>query len=279
MMLAMLPVHFMPAALRLFGAVAIAAGLSMPAHAQTADELTALYRAQVDLRLELPAAEATRYAGLAEDALARAGVRPEQAQYIAVVDRDPRVQAFLLYWRSSAGEYRWIGASPVSTGRPGSFDHFATPLGVFDHTPDNPDFRAEGTLNDNGIRGYGAKGLRVYDFGWQTAPKGWGDGAVTQMRLQMHATDPDALERRMGSAQSKGCVRIPASLNRLLDHYAVLDAAYQELIAAGHRLWVLPPERQPVPDAGRYLVVLDSQRQERPQWSPAPGQRSRRPAP
>lgn len=49
------------------------------------------------------------------------------------------------------------------------------------------------------------------------------------MRLQMHATDPDLLERRLGSAQSKGCIRIPASLNRLIDCYGVLDAEYKRV--------------------------------------------------
>lgn len=264
---------------RRFGAIAaIAAAMASLAHGQDAAALASLYRAQVDLRLDVPAEETRRYAKLAEEALARAGIVPDRPQYIAVVDRDPGVQVFLLFWRPLQGEYWWVGASPVSTGRPGSFDHFATPLGVFKHTPDNPDFRAEGTLNSNGIRGYGARGMRVYDFGWQPAPRGWGDGTVMEMRLQMHATDPDALERRLGSAQSKGCVRIPASLNRLLDRYGVLDAAYDELMEAGHKLWVLPPQREPVPDAGRYLVVVDSQRPERPGWSPAPHLPQRAPA-
>jgi hypothetical protein len=260
-------------------AFAIAAGaLSGAARAQDAAALAALYRAQVDMRLELPQDEARRYARLAEQALQRAGIAPDRPQYIAVVDRDPGVQAIVLFWRPPQGEAVAVGASPVSTGSPGSFDHFATPLGVFDHTPDNPDFRSEGTLNDNGIRGYGARGMRVFDFGWQRAPKGWGDGAVMEMRLQMHATDPDALERRLGSAQSKGCVRIPASLNRWLDRYGVLDAAYNALVDAGHKPWVLAPDREPVPDAGRYLVVVDTQRQQRPEWSPAPFLPHRRPA-
>ena len=45
--------------------------------------------------------------------------------------------------------------------------------------------------------------------------------------------------------------------------------AYDELVEAGRTLWVLPPRREPVPDAGRYLVVVDSQRLVRPGWSPA----------
>ena len=244
--------------------------LPVAAAPPTPPQLAALYRAQVDRRLEVPQEEVRRYAALAEAAFGRAAVRLEGAQYVLVVDRDPRVQALLLLWRSAQGAYEAIGASPVSTGVPGSFDHFETPLGVFEHGPWNPDFRAEGTFNDNGIRGYGLKGLRVFDFGWQRVPKGWGDRAVIDMRLQLHATDPDRLEPRLGSAQSKGCVRIPASLNRLLDRHGVLDAEYERLAREGRQLWVLDEAREPVGDAGRYLVVVDSERSARPAWSPAP---------
>ncbi|TAM34179.1 MAG: murein L,D-transpeptidase [Burkholderiaceae bacterium] len=233
-------------------------------------DMSALYRTQVDRQLDVPAVEVQRYAELATEALVMAGVSLVQPQYLAVVDRDPNTQAFFLFWRSAQGEFQWVGASPVSTGQPGSFDHFQTPLGVFDHTTANPDFRAEGTRNSNGIRGYGAKGMRVYDFGWQRVPKGWGDGAVSDMRLQMHATDPDLLERRLGSAQSKGCIRIPASLNRLLDHYGVLDADYELALRNGRPLWVLDAQREPVPHPGRYLIVVESGRAARPDWAPAP---------
>jgi hypothetical protein len=239
-------------------------------------DLVQAYTATVNRRLEIPLVEQARYAALAEQALAQAWVAPAGAQYLAVVDRDPNVQALLLFWRSRDAQYQLVGASPVSTGAPGSFDHFATPVGVFEHGPWNPDFRAEGTLNANGIRGYGVRGMRVFDFGWQRVPKGWGDHEVIEMRLQMHATDPDALEQRLGSAQSKGCVRIPAGLDLLLDHFGVLDAEYERLAREGRELWVLDPERETVADPGRYLVVVDSARGERPDWSPAPAPRHRR---
>lgn len=235
-----------------------------------ATELAALYRTRVDRTLDVPPAEVRRYEQLTDAALARAGADVSKPQYVVVVDRDPWVQAALLFWRSEYAQYRFVGASPVSTGRPGEFDHFETPAGVFDHTPKNPDFRAEGTYNSNGIRGYGVKGMRVFDFGWQKAPKGWGDGAVMDMRLQVHATEPDSLEHRLGSAQSKGCIRIPATLNTLLDRYGVLDAEYERLAAAGQKVWVLRGDRETVAEPGRYLVVVESGRSDRPEWSPAP---------
>jgi hypothetical protein len=252
------------------GAVLVAQAAPADGQPPTPAELASLYRTEVDRRLEVPADEAQRYAQLAEQAFAAAGIVPQAAEYVAVVDRAARVQVLLLFWRSTARNWELVGASPVSTGRPGSFDHFETPAGVFEHSTANPDFRAEGTLNANGIRGYGAKGMRVYDFGWQRVPKGWGDGERIEMRLQMHATDADRLEQRLGTAQSKGCIRIPASLNRLFDHYGLLDAQYERLQREGRALWVLREDREPVADAGRYLVVVDSERAQRPDWAVPP---------
>lgn len=253
------------AAAALLAACCVSAGAFEPV-----SDMAVLYSTHVDRTLAVGPADAELYAGLAEESLARAGITPVAAQYLVVVDRDPKVQALFLFFRPVQGPAQLVGASPVSTGRPGSFDHFETPLGVFEHSLANPDFRAEGTRNSLGIRGYGARGERVYDFGWQQAPRGWGKGGVSQMRLQMHATDPDLLERRLGSAQSKGCIRIPASLNRLLDHYGLLDADYEQGLRDGRQIWVLHPRREPVPFPGRYLIVVASGRQDRPDWSPAP---------
>ncbi len=233
-------------------------------------DMTALYSTRVDRTLAVGPADARFYAWLAEGALVRAGIDPVAAQYLVVVDRNPHVQALFLFFRPLEGATQLVGASPVSTGKPGKFDHFETPVGVFEHTLLNPDFRAEGTLNSQGIRGYGARGMRVYDFGWQAAARGWGKGGVSIMRLQMHATDPDILEGRLGTAQSKGCIRIPASLNRVIDHYGLLDADYEQALRSGRAIWVLDPRREPVPFPGRYLIVVESGRQDRPDWSPAP---------
>jgi hypothetical protein len=241
-------------------------------------EMTTRYKMQVDRLLVVPEPETRKYAKLANEALSNAGLLLNQPQYVVVVDRDPNVQALLLYWRSALGELRLVGASPVSTGRPGSFEHFETPVGVFDHSTANLDFRAEGTRNSEGIRGYGVKGMRIYDLGWQRVPRGWGDGAVSEMRLQMHATEPDLLEQRLGSAQSKGCIRIPATLNRLLDRYGLLDADYDQALREGRKLWMLDAQREPVPDSGRYVIVVDSDRQDRPDWTPAPFLPHRKPA-
>ena len=232
--------------------------------------LAASFEEQVEPRLRPPQEEIAAYAVQLQQALDAAQVRLAAPQFLVLVDRSRQVQALLLLWGSAEHGWGFVGATPVSTGLPGRFEHFTTPLGVFEHTLENPDFRAEGTKNELGIRGYGRKGARIYDFGWVRAPKGWGNGAMSVMRLQMHTTDPDHLEQRLGTAQSKGCIRIPAKLNDFIDRHALLDEDYEREPTGGARLWVLRADRTPTSWSGRYLVVIDSNRAERPDWSPLP---------
>jgi hypothetical protein len=241
-------------------------------------ELDAQFARQVDHRLELPLSDQGLYIGLAQQALAQAQHQQLPAQTFLMVDRNPHIQAAFLLLLTPAGDWHWVGATAVSTGKPGSFEHFITPRGVFAHSPDNPDYRAAGTYNENHIRGYGVRNMRVFDFGWQMAERGWGDGGSSPMRLAVHATDPERLEARLGSIASEGCIRIPASLNHFLDHYGVLDADYEAALSEGKTLRALLPDRQTLPWAGRYLIVIDSEATERPLWSPAPGAKPKPPA-
>ena len=229
-------------------------------------DMAATFACEVDRRVELPAEEERAYAARLREALDAAGLDPVP-QHFLLVDRSPAVQVAFVYRLTPSGELLLAGAAPVATGLPGSFEHFATPTGVFAHKLANPDFRAEGTLNENGIRGYGRQGMRVFDFGWVAAPKGWGDHGMSVMRLQVHATDPDVLEPQLGRPRSKGCVRIPASLDAFLDRYGMLDADYEQAIAAGQEFWQLPRAREITRWPGRYLVVIDSGRTRRPTWA------------
>jgi hypothetical protein len=230
-------------------------------------ELAPIFARQVKPRLTLPPTERTLYARLLEAALAKANVALTGPQYVLLVDRSPKVQAALVYWRDGDGVMHLIGASRVSTGRPGGYEYFLTPLGVFEHSIAHPDFRAEGTLNELGVRGYGVEGMRVFDFGWVIGERTWGEGGRSPMRLQVHATDPDVLEPRLGAAASKGCIRISASLNQFLDSYGLLDADYEAVRERGVPLWVLRKDRTPTPWSGRFLVVVESERTRRPPWA------------
>jgi hypothetical protein len=244
-----------------------------PAAVEPSADSTAIqarFNHEVDRRLTLPIDEQKRYADLLEQALTSNGIADRSPQYLVLVDRNPLVQAVLIYFLSPKGVWEFVGASPVSTGRPGSFDHFATPLGVFEHSLENPDFRAEGTVNEFGIRGYGTKGMRIYDFGWVQTERGWGDGGLGIMRLQMHATDPKLLEPFLGEIHSKGCIRIPASLNVFIDRYGLLDLHYLANPEKAVVKWVVRADQKPVSSPGRFLVVIESARDARPEWAPAP---------
>ena len=210
-----------------------------------------------------PATDAALIA-LARTELIGASDAIDHPQLLVVVDRNPRVQQLAIILATpDAADWRVLGITKVSTGSKGRFDHYITPRGVFHVTPAILGFRAEGTLNENGIRGLGAKGMRVWDFGWHVAAKGWssepGKPDRTPIRLMLHATDPDKLEQRIGQPASQGCIRIPTALNRFLDNHGVLDAEYERAARTELRFRaLLPPDRTPTPLAGNTLVVTDS---------------------
>ncbi|WP_426191572.1 L,D-transpeptidase [Massilia sp. DWR3-1-1] len=240
------------------------------------DAISARFALEVRPQLAVPAAALAGYTQALEAALASAQVSMVAPQFLLLVDRSPNVQAALLLWGASGGAWQLVGAVPVSTGLPGTYEHFVTPTGVFDHSTAQPDYRAEGTRNKLGFRGYGSKGMRVYDLGWVAAPRGWGDGAMGTLRLQMHATDPVLAEPLLGTPRSEGCIRIAASFNTFVDLNGLLDADYDAALREGAQLWVLNPARTPVVSAGRFIVVVDSASTERAPWSPAPARASLR---
>lgn len=265
----------------LFVTLLVAAPAKMALALSVEDEVAqvaAQYAATVDMRLNVPEAEQHAYAVRLRSALEDAGWRDLPPQFFLLVDRSPLVQAAFVYWLGAARAWRFVGASPVSTGYAGGYEYFITPLGVFEHTLANPDFRAEGTRNALGVRGYGVRGMRVYDFGWVEGERTWDRRGRSLMRLQLHATDPELLEGRLGRARSKGCIRIPTTLNLLIDRRGLLDADYAQALREGRQLWVLRTDRQPVTQAGRFLVIIDSAREARPAWAPWPPRRQKIPA-
>ena len=184
----------------------------------------------------------------------------DRPQLLVVVDRDPSVQQLRIILARPDAPWQVIGGSKVSTGQAGRHGYFITPIGVFLHTDGILDYRALGTFNENHIRGLGLKGMRVWDFGWQTAERGWGvDRDAVEIRLEMHATDPAYLEQRLGRPASEGCVRVPATMNRFLDVHGVIDVDYERAAQEDPRFRsILLPDREPTPLAGNAMVVVDS---------------------
>ena len=197
---------------------------------------------------------------LAKAAIGAAAFPIDRNQFLVVVDRNPMVQELRIVLARPDTSWQVIGGSKVSTGQAGRRAYFITPVGVFLHTDGILDYRALGTFNENHIRGLGLKGMRIWDFGWQTAERGWhAQHDMGEIRLLMHATDPDYLEQRLGRPASQGCVRIPATMNRFLDMHGVLDADYERAASEDDRIRsILLPEREPTPLAGNALVVVDS---------------------
>ena len=224
------------------------------------------FQESVVLNIKISPVVEQYYSTQLQESFAKGNVNIDDNQYVVLVDRNPNIQIVMIFFGRTSGAWKLIGASLTSTGLPGQFDHFLTPLGVFSHSLDNPDFRAEGTKNQFGFRGYGSRGMRVYDFGWVEQYRGWGSGEKMPMRLQMHSTDPELAENLLGNARSKGCIRISASLNELIDRYGLLDADYLELMKRGAHFWVMRSDRESVNNPGRYLVVIDSKALKQPEW-------------
>ncbi|WP_137125300.1 hypothetical protein [Roseomonas sp. HF4] len=225
-----------------------------------AARLRAAMLAEVPRAAVPPEALAQRWIALARAALAVEGLRPGPAELALLVDRAPAVQRVALLLMRAEGPWEVLAAAPASTGRSGRRGYFLTPTGVFVHDGGIPGYRALGTPNAQGIRGLGAAGMRVWDFGWRHAPRGWtGDGSEAPIRFLLHATDPDVLEPRLGSPDSQGCARIGGAMNRFLDRNGVLDADLEPRAATDPRVGaLLGPGRTPTTLAGRMLIVVDS---------------------
>jgi hypothetical protein len=222
-------------------------------------------RLRAALASEVPAAIVdTPVEGQAWIALSRAAVAGgnqsiDRPQILVVVDRNPGVQQLRLVLARTDAAWQDLGGSEVSTGEAGRRGYYVTPIGIFPHTDLILDWRAAGTFNSQHIRGLGRKGMRVWDFGWQEAARGWGTQDEGEIRLLMHATDPAYLEQRLGHPASKGCVRVPDAMNRFLDRHGILDADYERTARLDRRFaGLLLPDRIPTPLAGNMLVVVDS---------------------
>jgi hypothetical protein len=180
-------------------------------------------------------------------------------QLLLLVDRSTAVQVLAMTLAMPDGSWEILGTSHVSTGKPGRKEHYKTPVGVLLNDGSELGYRAQGTYNENHIRGLGVKGMRVWDFGWQTTDDWRTPGATTEIRVEMHATDPAVLAQRIGRPDSEGCIRVPDALNKFLDRHGIIDADLETLAAQniGYRA-LLPANRVPTSLAGDAVLVVDS---------------------
>jgi hypothetical protein len=179
---------------------------------------------------------------------------PSASQFFLIIDRSPRAQtASFAFFDANSRSVSILGTDKTSTGKASRLGSFETPVGVFKNTVYNPSYRALGTKNDKGWRGLGATGSRVWDFGWQKTKTRKGEDF--NIRLLVHATDPDHGEKRLGIQDSQGCIRLSAKFNRFLDYYGILDAEYEKNEKAK---WVLLKKREPSLLAGSLVIVVDS---------------------
>lgn len=213
----------------------------------TPHELREQYERQVLPRLHPPADEARLYGGIAELELFNVGQELLEPQYLLVIDVNPNVQAALLFWRLLPGSYELVGAAPVSTSK--SAGESLLPQGLFEQA------RAAVACEGSSC---GAGAQRVYDFGWQPRRQPFALPPRGDMRLQVRAADRQA-ERHLGAPCSDGCILMPSTLISFLDEYGVLDDGVSGRV-----------QRHVLPYRGRHLMLVDSERDDRPSWSPAP---------
>lgn len=224
----------------LAGAAAFVPRHGLAAPVCTPRDLRRRYATAVAERLDVPDHEARICASLAEASFIGHPDTAAAPQYALVVDSCAHVQAAFLYWRLMPAQWELVGASPASTGCSVRAGHVPTPQGVFAHEPAPRGARAA---------------ARVYGFGVQRARKP--GGGFVPLHLQARAAD-GAARSLLGTPQSDGCVLLPPSMVAFLDRYGVLDAA-----AGVHAM----PGGEATPFAGRYLVVVDSERDARPAWA------------
>lgn len=188
------------------------------------------------------------------EGLLRQSQKFDLSQFFLLVDRSHEVQkAFVVFYDAKEEKVIFIGGEKVSTENPKRRGYFETPTGVFENKPANMSYRALGTKNAKGWRGFGSKGSRVWDLGWQRTVKARGE--PMDIRMLVHATDPEFGEPRLGSVQSKGCIRVTKNFNKFLDHYGILDREYEASVKANY---VLLANRNPISFAGKFVVVVDS---------------------
>lgn len=214
---------------------------------------------QVSEAMDISTEEQIRLLKLANKQLNQNNIQITQTQLGIIVDRGISQQTISIVLMSpDINDWQFIGQTHVSTGKPGRKEHFKTPTGVFKIDGSILGYRALGTFNENHIRGNGIKGMRVWDFGWQTTEDWRTKGATMDIRMEMHATDPANLAKRFGRPDSEGCIRIPGDLNKFIDQYGILDknVEYKAITSKSSKA-LLGGNHQETGFSGEFLIIVD----------------------
>ncbi len=229
--------------------------------AQTIQQLSGLMKSQLGVDdVSVPVDETNTAIADAKIIMAKSDVSINNPQVLLIVDRAVDVQR-LWVMMAMPGNVPWslIGAVKVSTGKPGRYEHYKTPVGVMHNDGSILGYRALGTKNKYGIRGIGAKGDRVWDFGWNTTQDWKVKNGVAIVRLEMHATDPTYLEPLLGKPVSEACIHIPALFNKFADHEGLLDREVSKMAQTDKAdAWLLGPDHTQTDFGGDKVVVIDS---------------------
>jgi hypothetical protein len=214
------------------GALGALSAAALPLRSRAAEiltpyELAQLFREEVGHRLDVPHGEAMLYGSITEIQLPESWQSGKPPQYLLAVDKNPNIQAAFLYWRLMAGHYQLVGASPASTG---AMPANETPDGVFERVTGNT--------------------VREVEFLTRQPSFIAGRMQQREVRLCARAADSATIET-LGQARSDGCVLLPPTLLSFIARHGVLDAGRP---------------RAELPYPGRYMVVVDSERAERPEW-------------
>ncbi|MDT8870399.1 hypothetical protein RAA17_02225 [Komagataeibacter rhaeticus] len=120
-------------------------------------------------QIRLRPRQTQRAMALATSLLDQTGTWPQETEVILVVDRAPMVQClwFVLARPGSARSCPWAWWRSAPAGR--GARSISARRWAYSSVPGRFTATARrSTKNEHGIRGNGEKGMRVWDFGWQT---------------------------------------------------------------------------------------------------------------
>ena len=92
----------------------------------TQDFLAKEFSVSVSPYLKVPEPVSIEYASRLDGAFKGTNIWLSNQQFVLLVDRNPNIQAAFLYLGSQQDGWSLLGVAPISSGLPGTFEHFLT---------------------------------------------------------------------------------------------------------------------------------------------------------